>query len=282
MGSRLWAIGKENSSCPIAVTIMSSTRKLLDVITIREILAKNVLTKTGIEGYDYCINPYVGCAHGCRYCYASFMKRFTGHMEPWGEFVDVKMNAPEVLRRQLRRAKKGSVLVGTVTDPYQPIEKRYRITRGCLEALLEYQFPVNILTRSPLVIRDIDLFTQFNDISVGLSVTTDKEEIKKIFEPNSPSIQSRIKTLKMLHNEGVSTYAFIGPMLPLAPEKLIETLAKVVDEVLIDRLNYSNKVRWLYRNAGLTRYLEDAYFMRTASSLKEGFENKGISVSVIC
>jgi len=167
---------------------ISNTRKLIDLITIRKILAKNILTKTGIEGYDYCINPYVGCAHGCRYCYASFMKRVTSHLEPWGEFVDVKVNAPEVLRRQLRRARKGSILIGTVTDPYQPAEKHYRITRGCLEALLEYQFSVNILTRSSLLARDIDLFKRFYDISVGLSITTDREDIRRIFEPTSHSI----------------------------------------------------------------------------------------------
>lgn len=249
--------------------------------TINKIIVKTVLTRTGIEGYDYCINPYVGCEHGCRYCYATFMKRFTGHMEPWGEFVDVKVNAPEVLRRQLRRAQRGSLLIGTVTDPYQPAEKHYRITRGCLEALLERQFPINILTRSSLVIRDVDLFRQFEDISVGLSVTTDREEIKKIFEPNSPSIKSRIEALKALHEKGVSTYAFIGPMLPLNPENLFNMLAGIVDEVLIDRLNYSNKVKGLYRKAGYAPYLEDAYFIQTASIMKESFERAGISVSVI-
>src|SRR5512137_679848 len=116
---------------------------------VKEIVSRSILTKTGIEGYDYCINPYVGCEHGCRYCYASFMKRFTGHQEPWGEFVDVKVNAAQVLRRQLRKATRGSALVGTVTDPYQPAEKDYAITRGCLEALLEQQLSVHLLTRSP-------------------------------------------------------------------------------------------------------------------------------------
>jgi len=251
------------------------------LLTIKEIFAKNILTKTGIEGYDYCINPYVGCAHGCRYCYATFMKRFTGHMEPWGDFVDVKVNAPEALRRQLRRAQKGSILIGTVTDPYQPAEKHYRITRGCLEALLERQFSVNILTRSSLVVRDIDLFGHFEDISVGLSVTTDREEIKKIFEASSPSIKSRVEALKTLHEKGIPTYAFIGPMLPLDPGKLFEMLTCVVDEVLIDRLNYSNKVKSIYRKAGYAAYLEDAYFIQTASILKESFEKKGIPVSVI-
>src|SRR5512136_3130269 len=102
---------------------------------VREIFSKTILTRTAISGFDYCVNPYVGCEHGCRYCYASFMKRFTGHLEPWGEFVDAKVNAPEVLRRQLRRARRGDVLLGTVTDPYQPSEKRYLVTRRCLEAL---------------------------------------------------------------------------------------------------------------------------------------------------
>src|SRR3972149_1263020 len=117
---------------------------------IREIFSKTILTKTAITGFDYCINPYVGCGHGCRYCYASFMKRFTGHKEPWGEFIDVKVNEPLLLKNQLKRAKPGMVAISTVTDPYQPIEKIYKITRGCLEALLDKQFPVNLLTRSPL------------------------------------------------------------------------------------------------------------------------------------
>ena len=125
---------------------------------IKEIFAKTILTKTAIPGFDYCVNPYVGCGHGCRYCYASFMKRFTGHKEPWGEFVDIKVNAPDLMKKQLRRARMGLVAIGTVTDPYQPLERKYRITRRILKALLERQFPVNVLTRSPLCLRDIDLF----------------------------------------------------------------------------------------------------------------------------
>jgi DNA repair photolyase len=249
--------------------------------SIKEILAKNILTKTGIVGYDYCINPYVGCAHGCRYCYATFMKRFTGHTEAWGEFVDVKVNAPGVLRRQCRKARKGSILIGTVTDPYQPVEKKYRITRGCLEALIECQFPVNILTRSPLVVRDIDLFKQFEDIAVGVSVTTDREGIRRAFEPNAPSIQSRIEALRNLNDKGVKTYAFVGPMLPMDPKRLFAMIKGTVQEVLIDRLNYANKIKWLYRKAGLNQYLENSYFIQTASILKECFEREEIPVSVI-
>ena len=161
---------------------------IICLMKVKEIFAKTILTKTAISGFDYCINPYVGCGHGCRYCYASFMKRFTGHLEPWGEFIDVKVNAPYLLRKQLKRTKQGIVALSTVTDPYQPIEKKYQLTRKCLEALLDAQLSVNLLTRSPLCLRDIDLFKQFKNIEVGLSITTHDEGIKKIFEPCSPSV----------------------------------------------------------------------------------------------
>ncbi len=248
---------------------------------VREILSKAVLTKTGIGGYDYCVNPYVGCQHGCRYCYASFMKRFTGHREPWGEFVDVKINAPLVLARQLKRPKEGSLLIGTVTDPYQPLEKKYRITRGCLEALLESPLFINILTRSPLVIRDIDLFKKLYDIEIGLSITTDKEETKKLFEPDSPSILSRVQALKKIHDAGIRTYVFIGPMLPLNPEKIVDMIAGAVDSVLVDRLNYSNKVLSIYRLFGLEDFLRHDYFSSAGLELKEKLERRGIPVSLL-
>lgn len=248
---------------------------------IREITVKTVLTKTGIGGYDYCVNPYVGCAHGCTYCYAVFMKRFTGHKEPWGAFVDVKVNAPEALAKQVRRTKGGSLLVGTVTDPYQPAEKRYGLTRGCLEALRDAPIHVSLLTRSPLCVRDIDLFRKLSDIEVGVTVSTDREEMRRIFEPAAPPIASRIEALKALHESRVKTYAFIGPMLPLDPDALVAKLSGAVDEVLIDRLNYPNKVISIYRRAGLTRFLEDDYFTDTACALREGFERAGIPVSVL-
>jgi len=247
---------------------------------IKEILAKTVLTKTAISGFDYCINPYVGCGHGCRYCYASFMKRFTGHLEPWGEFIDVKLNASSLLRKQLKRAKQGVVALSTVTDPYQPIEKKYQLTRKCLEALLEAQFSVNLLTRSPLCLRDIDLLKQFENIEVGLSITTHDEGIRKIFEPCSPTIHARVKALETLRQEKIHTYAFVGPMLPLDPKPLVGMLDGLIDEVLIDRMNYPNKVKAIYRKAKLEKYLEEDYFHVVGTELKEGFEKKGVAVTM--
>jgi len=248
---------------------------------VSEIFSKSILTKTAISGFEYCINPYVGCSHGCRYCYAGFMKRFTGHLEPWGEFIDVKVNAPYLLRKQLKRAKRGIVALSTVTDAYQPLEKTYQLTRKCLEILLDGQFSVNILTRSPLCLRDINLFRQFKKIEVGFSITTHDENIKKIFEPRSPSIQSRIEALRTLHQENIETYAFIGPMLPLDPQKMVAMLEGLIDEVLIDRMNYPNKVKAIYRRVNLDQYLEDDYFHFAGMELKERFEKMGIPVSMV-
>ncbi len=253
---------------------------IMILVKVREIFSKSILSKTAISSFDYCINPYIGCGHGCRYCYASFMKRFTGHLEPWGEFVDVKVNAPQVLRKELRRARPGMVSLSTVTDPYQPLEKRYQLTRRCLEALLEHQFSVSILTRSPLCLRDIDLFKGFENIEVGFSITTDDETVKRIFEPYSASIRERIEALRILRREKIGTYAFIGPMLPLHVGPLVAMLDGLVDEVLIDRMNYSHKVKGLYRRMNLERYLEADYFHYVGRELREAFEKRGIPTSI--
>lgn len=117
----------------------------------REIFCRSALNRTGIPGYEFCLNSYVGCAHACLYCYASFMCRFTDHRENWGEFLDVKVNFPDVLAKQLRSRTRpeGKVLLGTVTDAYQPAEAIYEITRSSLEILAEDQsLEVHILTKS--------------------------------------------------------------------------------------------------------------------------------------
>jgi DNA repair photolyase len=253
----------------------------VDPVVRREIVAKSVLTKTRIPGHDYCVNPYAGCEHGCRYCYASFMRRFTGHEEPWGAFVDVKANAPEVLRRQLRRARRGSVLVGTVTDPYQPSERRHRVTRRCLEALAERRFPVSVLTRSPLCLRDMDVLRRFDDVTVGLSIPTDSDETRRTFEPHAPPIAARVDALRTLRREGFRTYVFAGPLLPMDPARFVEAIGDAAGEVLVDRLNYADRVKALYRRAGLEAYLDDAWFDRTAQALARGFERIGVAVEIL-
>jgi DNA repair photolyase len=245
---------------------------------IREKQVKSILSKSGIPGVDYCLNPYVGCAHGCKYCYATFMKRFTGHTEPWGTFVDVKRNAPEILRRQLKRRTRGYVMISSVTDPYQPLEEKYGLTRRCLEVLLQNQFSTGILTKSPLVLRDTDLFERFEEIEVGITITTEDEEIRNIFEPHAPPIESRVQALKKLHELGIHTYAFIGPLLPQDPEVLAGKLRPYVDSVLIDRMNYLNKTIGLYRRHHLTEWLESDFIDEILRRLKEGFSGKEVNV----
>lgn len=186
-------------------------------MVIREIEAKSILTESHLPESDYCVNPYVGCAHGCVYCYARFMKRFTGHTEPWGEFVDIKVNAVELLRQRSRsiRDKRGVVLLGSVTDAYQPLERKYRLTRGLLQELLLAGFPVSILTKSDLVVRDIDILRQFEDCTVGITVTSMNDLVRAKLEPNSTSVDRRIAALRQLHENGISTYVFVGPIFPI-------------------------------------------------------------------
>ncbi len=247
-------------------------------LIVKKIKVKSVLTRSGIPGVDYCINPYVGCFHGCRYCYATFMKRFTGHTEAWGSFVDVKVNSPEVLQRQLQRKARGRVMISSVTDAYQPIEAKYKLTRKCLEVLLEHQFPVDILTKSPLVLRDLDLIKEFKDIEVGITVTTNDEKIRKVFEPKAPSITARINTLKKLHNNGINTYAFIGPVLPMNPEALLENINPHVDSIIIDRMNYTSKTLKIYKRMNLSKWLEDGFIEKIIQRLENGFAGKPVSV----
>jgi len=248
---------------------------------IAEIAARTILTKTGIGGLDYCLNPYTGCGHACRYCYATFMKKYSGHEEPWGEFVDAKVNAPDLLKRELRRRRQGEVILSSVTDPYQPLEARFRLTRACLELLAMSDLSVSILTKSALVTRDLDIFKQMGNLEVGLTVTTDREDMRKLFEPHASSIAARIEALKTLKAAGISTHAFIGPLLPMDPEALAEALAPHIERVMIDRMNYPWKVREIYRRHNLTEALEEQYFQDTTEALAHELTSRGVGVEVV-
>jgi len=206
------------------------------------------------------------------------MKRFTGHLEPWGSFVDVKLNAPETLSRQLGKAKHGTVMISSVTDAYQPLEARYRLTRKCLEALLEHKFPVSILTKSPLVERDIDLLKEFDDIEVGMTISTDDEKIRKVFEPKAPPIEARIRTLEKLHSAGIETYVFIGPLLPMDPVKLAERIRPFTGYVYIDRMNYVRKTAALFERLGKKEWLDEDFAEKVKRKLRKVLADKTMSL----
>lgn len=177
---------------------------------IKEIKTKNVITKTDIPVCDFAVNPYVGCTHGCKYCYACFMKRFTNHSEPWGEFLDVKHWEP--IKNPGKYAGK-ELFFGTVTDPYNPQEETYRRTRSLLEELKGSGAKITIQTKSDLVLRDIDLIKGFPEIRVGFSVNTLDEGFREDMD-HAVSIEQRLNAMKKLHNEGIRTTCFISPIFP--------------------------------------------------------------------
>lgn len=251
-------------------------------MNVTEITVRTALVRSGIPGVDYGINPYLGCGHGCLYCYAAFMTRYARHHASfrWGTFVEAKVNIVQVLRNELsRKRKKGTVMLSTVCDPYQPAEARYGLTRGCLEALRESGWGFDILTRSPLVTRDRDILKTAPGVSVGVTIPTNNESVRKILEPNAPPIESRLGALRKLRDAGIDTWAFIGPMLPMDPAELYKALDPLVNHVFIDRLNYRSKVAGLFRKHGWEYALTERYALDTEKVLLHLFAGKADSVS---
>jgi len=245
-------------------------------VKIREILAKSILSKSKI--YPYVINPYIGCQHSCSYCYARFMKKFTDHKEPWGSFVDVKINAVELLQKEIGKKKKATVWISGVCDPYQPLESKYKLTRQCLQTLALKDWPVVIQTRSPLVLRDVDILKELKNVEVGFSIPTADDNIRRLFEPTAPSIPERINSLMELHGMGIRTYAMIAPILPGA-EELIHHLAGTVDYIMVDRMNY-HYADSIYRKYGLVENMTEEYFTRISQQIRADCLRLGIKCSI--
>jgi DNA repair photolyase len=247
---------------------------------VREIEAKSILNLSKI--HDYCVNPYTGCEVGCIYCYAAlFMRRYSGHSEPWGEFVDVKINAPALLAKQIVKAKRGTIWFASVCDPYQPLEERYALTRRSLEVLIGRDFPVEIQTKSARVRRDLDVIRRIPEVEVGFTIATDEETIAGMFELRASPVGERIEVLREFKAAGVSTFAFAGPLLPGNPERLAALLAGAVDRVLIDRMNYVPAVRGFYARHGLLDALTDSFFRTQSARLEKALRARGVRVETV-
>lgn len=244
---------------------------------IKEVKAKHILNESKV--YEYVVNPYTGCQHGCTYCYARFMKKFTGHKERWGEFVDVKINAPALLSAEIIKKKLGRVWVSGVCDPYQPLEKKYELTRRCLEILRRHSWPAIIQTRSPLVLRDMDIIREAKAFEVGFTVTTADDGVRRIFEPKAPPIADRIRALEGLHLAGIRTYAMVAPVLPGA-ENLPELLAPNIDYAIVDRLNY-HYGDWVYKKYGLEDKRSDNFFYEMGKLLSSKFRKFNVNCRLI-
>ncbi len=229
---------------------MSSLPKINMII--KEIHVQNVLTKSNLPVSDYSVNPYVGCTHSCKYCYASFMKRFTNHPEPWGTFVDVKYW--EKISNPKKYAGK-DLFIGSVTDPYMPLEEKYKRTRTFLEEMQGSSCTISIATKSDLVVRDLDLIQTFPEARVSWSINTLDEEFRKEMD-QSVSIERKIEAMKKFHHAGIRTTCFISPIFPGITD---------VKEIILKTKNHCNLI-WLenlnlrgdYKNR-ILNYIKEKY-----------------------
>ncbi len=230
------------------------------------IYVKDYLTKSNLPASDYVINPYVGCPHGCKYCYACFMKRFTGHDEPWGTFIDIKYCDKPINTKKITGK---SVFLSSVTDCYNLYEEKYRITRKILEQLVSIECELGISTKSKLILRDIDLLKQCRKLKVSMSINTLEEAFKNDMD-NASSIEDRLNTLKELHSNGIHTVLFLSPIFPGITDfkTIIEKSRDYIDEYWFENLN----LRGSYKQT-ILGYINEKY--ENLSSLYEDIFVKG-------
>ncbi|MBI4639579.1 MAG: radical SAM protein [Candidatus Tectomicrobia bacterium] len=209
---------------------------------IQEITAKRILTPTGgfLNTFDFTLNPYEGCAFGCSYCYVRRLPIaiFRSYGHPWGRWVSVKKNAPDLLEEDGKRGKiqDARIFFSSATDPYQPAERTYRLTRVCLDILSRYDPQIVLLqTRSPLVERDIDILKQLGErVIVSMTIETDDEEVRRYVTPSCPPLRKRVEAIRAIHQAGINTQVAAAPLLPCDPERLAHLLEPVCDRVVLD------------------------------------------------
>ncbi len=248
-----------------------------------ETRARSILTSTGgfLDSFDYSLNPYSGCSFACSYCYAASWVYDRELRDSWGRWVRAKTNAAELLEKAGRQGKLAGkrIYMSSVTDPYQPLEKRAAITRGCLEALIRYP-PALLLvqTRSPLVVRDLPLLLQLGEnVIVAMSITTDREDVRRLFEPSCAPIAHRLAAIKLVKAAGIRTQASVAPLLPCDAGHLAELLDGAVDRVVVstfrDDGGAGSKTRALareiFRQHGWERdWLGDGYELPVIAALR--------------
>lgn len=213
---------------------------------VREVYCKTLLNKSDLA--DFTLNCYVGCSHRCLYCYARYIKKFKDRPEDWGYFVDVKINAPEGLIKQIKKIKVTSkVFMSSICDGWQPLEAKYKLSRACLKILLEAGFKVSILTKSSLILRDFDLLEAYKTSTLGMTITTLDRNLQKVLEPYASESSERINTLKIAQEKGIKTWVFLGPLIPEFTdtpsnlEGIFRALKGLnLEQIYVDRLN----LRW--------------------------------------
>ena len=213
---------------------------------------KSVLTKSDLPIAGYSVNPYIGCTHACRYCYACFMKRFTGHAEPWGTFLDVKYWDKI---KNPRKYDGQTMIVGSVTDAYNPQEEQFCRTREFLEEMQGSNINLIITTKSDLVVRDLDLIKTFPSPLVSWSINTLDEKFKDDMD-KAVSVQRRIAAMKKCHDEGIRTTCFISPIFPEITDvfAIIDKIKDFCDYIWLENLNLRGNFK-----ADILNYIAEKY-----------------------
>lgn len=213
---------------------------------------KSVLTKSDLPIAGYSVNPYIGCTHACRYCYACFMKRFTGHAEPWGTFLDVKYWDKI---KNPRKYDGQTMIVGSVTDAYNPQEEQFCRTREFLEEMQGSNINLIVTTKSDLVVRDLDLIKTFPSPLVSWSINTHDEKFKDDMD-KAVSVQRRIAAMKKCHDEGIRTTCFISPIFPEITDvfAIIDKIKDFCDYIWLENLNLRGNFK-----ADIMNYIAEKY-----------------------
>lgn len=226
--------------------------KVNNEILIKTVKTKNIMTKSTLPVGGYSVNPYIGCTHGCKYCYASFMKRFTGHDEPWGTFLDFKC-WPEIKNPEKYKGQK--IVIGSVTDGYNPQEAYFKNTRHILEQLKGSDAEILICTKSDLVVRDLDLLKSLGKVTVSWSINTLDEKFREDMDC-AVSIQRRLAAMKQVYDAGIRTVCFISPVFPGITdfEAIFEKVKNQCDLVWLENLNLRGSFKQSIMN-----YIRDNY-----------------------
>ncbi|MED1791411.1 radical SAM protein [Brevibacillus nitrificans] len=266
---------------------------------VNRITAKKILTDMkgdSTVGFTHSLNPYSGCAFGCRYCYVREMAIQRYSDTPWGEWVSIKTNAVDNYRNEMvnlrRKNKPINLFLSTATDPYQPLERKTELTRSILEEMVKHPPDfLQIQTRSPLVVRDLNLLLELNqkcEVLVSMTIETDREDIKQLFAPHAPGIKLRLKALKEVNNVGIATQASISPVLPFTPD-FPKTLESIVDRIYIDTLNIGDGSRgkrserlgmpFLFKENELSGWYQMDIHLRVEKYFKKFFPEEMIFIS---
>ncbi len=252
-------------------------------------MCSTALSPSKLPGLDHALNPYTRCGHDCTYCYAPYVMR-TSPAE-WSQGVMAKVNIPQILAKELPR-RRGVIGLGTVTDPYQPVEAELLLTRRCLEEIARAGGRVSVLTKSDLVLRDRDVLRRIPEAEVGITVNTCSDERASIFEAGATPPSRRLRAVRALVEDGVRTYIFLGPIIPTVTDHdlngLVDAIAATgVRSVMIDRLNLrpGMRERMARRMAErspstldefLYRVEQDSFYADVTASLERKLRDAGV------